>query len=409
METIRVRAGLLVDGTGAPPVRDGAVLVRGDRIAEVGRAAGVPTPQGAELLDFPTMTLLPGLVDCHSHLNLPGDGTTIEEAMEEGHDLLLVRSVENARIALGSGVTSLRENGAFHRTAFVIREAIKRGIVRGPRLSISGRPITVRRGHCWPFGGEADGVDGVRRTVRQLVEEGVDWIKVMATGGGTRNTDQFQPQYGVAELRAAVGEAHALGKLAAAHALCTAGIVNALDAGFDMIVHGFFYEPDGSYAFRPDLARRIADQGVWVNPTTHIARSRIWRLEQIAEQRRLTHEEARELESQRRSYEERCDTLRRLSGAGVRFAAGSDSGWSYYPFGGFAHEIDAMAEAGLGAAAALRAGTIDSARAMGVDRDAGSLERNKLADLLLVQGDPTTDTAALRRVTAVFLGARRVA
>jgi imidazolonepropionase-like amidohydrolase len=408
METIRIRAGLLVDGTGTPPVRDGAVLVRGDRIVEAGPAAAVPAPPGAARLEFPDLTLLPGLVDCHSHLNLPGDGTTIEQAMADGDDLLLLRSAENARAALESGVTSLRDNGAFHRTAGAIREAIRRGIVRGPRLSISGRPVTVTRGHCWPFGGEADGVDGVRRAVRALLEEGVDWIKVMVTGGGTLDTDQFRAYYGVPELRAAVEEAHAAGKLTAAHALCTAGIVNALDAGFDMIVHGFFYESDGRYVFRPDLARRIADQGVWVNPTTHVGRSRIWRLQRLAEARPLTDEETVDLASQRRTYEERCQTLHGLLQAGVRLAAGSDSGWSYYAFGGFAHEIDAMAEAGMGAAAALRAGTLDAARAMGVDRDAGSVERDKLADLLLVEGDPTTDTAAIRRVAAVFLGGKRL-
>jgi imidazolonepropionase-like amidohydrolase len=305
-------------------------------------------------------------------------------------------------------VTSLRENGAFHRTAFVIRDALSRGVVRGPRLSISGRPVTVTRGHCWPFGGEADGVEGVRAVVRQLVEQGVDWIKVMATGGGTRDTNQFRPYYSVPELRAAVEEAHAAGLLAAAHALCTAGVANALDAGFDMIVHGYFYEPDGRYAFRSDLAQRIADQGVWVNPTTHMARSRIWRLERIAAWRALTDEEAGDLEAQRQSYRERCDTLQRLREAGVRLAAGSDSGWSYYAFGGFAHEIAAMAEGGLGSAAALHAGTIGSALAMGLDRDVGSLEPGKCADLLLVEGDPTRETSALSRVRAVFLGGTRV-
>lgn len=408
MDMTRIRAGLLVAQADRPSVRDGAVLLHGDRIAEVGPAAAVPTPPGATVLEFPDWTLLPGLVDCHSHLNLPGDGTTIEEAMSLSDELLLLRSADNARLALESGVTSLRENGAFHGTAAVIKEAIQRGIVRGPRLSISVRPVTVTRGHCWPFGGEADGVEGVRCAVRQLVEEGADWIKVMATGGGTLGTDQFRAYYGVPELQAAVDEAHRAGKLAAAHALCTQGIVNALDAGFDMIVHGYFYESDGRYAFRPDVARRIANQGVWINPTTHMARSRIWRLERLAPQQPLSDAERKELDAQRQSYEERCDMLRRLLDGGARLAAGSDAGWSHYAFGGFAHEIDAMAEAGMGAAAALRAGTLDSARAMRVDRDAGSLSPGKLADLLLVEGDPTTETAALTRVRGVFIGGQRV-
>lgn len=408
MDMMRIRAGLLVVEAGSPAVRDGAVLLQGDRIAEVGPAAAVPAPPGAILLEFPDCTVLPGLVDCHSHLNLPGDGTTIEEAMSLGAELLLLRSADNARLALESGVTSLRENGAFHGTAAIVREAVQRGILRGPRLSISGRPVTVTRGHCWPFGGEADGVEGVRRAVRRLVEEGADWIKVMATGGSTLNTDQFRAYYGVPELRAAVDEAHRAGKLTAAHALCTQGMINALDSGFDMIVHGFFYESDGRYAFRSDVASRIADQRVWINPTTHMARSRIWRLERLAAERPLSGAEKTELDAQQQSYRERCDMLRRLLAAGARLAAGSDSGWSHYAFGGFAHEIDAMAEAGMGAAGALRAGTLDSARAMGIDHDVGTLAPGKLADLLLVEGDPTTETAPLTRVRGVFIGGRRV-
>jgi imidazolonepropionase-like amidohydrolase len=233
---IRIRVGRLWDGTGSPIIEDAAVLLEGERIAAAGPADRVPRPALAESLEFPEHTLVPGLVDCHSHLNLPGDGTTIEGAAAEGDDLLLLRSAENARVTLESGVTTLRDNGARHRTTFSVKEAIRRKIITGPRLSISGRPVTMTGGHCWPFGGEADGVAGVRLAVRQLVKEGADWIKVMTTGGGTRNTYPYQASYTVEELRAAIDEAHAAGRLAAAHASSTAGIVNALDVGFDMII-----------------------------------------------------------------------------------------------------------------------------------------------------------------------------
>jgi imidazolonepropionase-like amidohydrolase len=405
---LRINAGLLVDGTGAPPISDAALLIDGERITAVGPAAGVPAPERAENLDFSGHTLVPGLVDCHSHLNLPGDGTTIEGAAAEGDDLLLLRSAENARLALESGVTTLRDNGARHRTTFSVKEAIRRGIIAGPRLSISGRPVTMTGGHCWPFGGEADGADGVRLAVRQLAKEGADWIKVMTTGGGTRNTYPYQASYTLEELRAAVGEAHAAGRLAAAHASSTSGIVNALDADFDMIIHCNFHDPDGRYVFRPEIARRIADRGVWVNPTMHVGRSRVWRLERLAEERELTEDEAAELARQRASYAERCDNFQGLLTAGVKLVAGSDAGWSHYRFGGFVHEIETMAAAGMGAAGAVRAATLDSARSMGVDRDVGTLEAGKLADILVVEGDPTADVNALGRVAAVFLGGRRV-
>lgn len=404
----RVQAGRLIDGTGAPAIDNGAVLIEGERIVGVGPAAAVPTPEASERFDFPEHTLLPGLVDCHSHLNLPGDGSLIEDAAAEGDDLLLLRSSENARHTLESGVTTLRENGAAHRTAFSIKEGIRRQIIRGPRLSISGRPVTITGGHCWPFGGEADGLDGARLAVRQLAKEGADWIKVMATGGGTLNTHPHRASYTLPELQAVVDEAHACGRLAAAHASGLAGIVNALDAGFDMLIHCSFYDTTGRHTFKPDVARRIADQGVWVNPTMHVGRARVWHLERLAEQRPLTEIETAELNHQRDRYRERLDKFQGLLQAGVRQVAGSDAGWGHYRFGEFVHEVEAMASAGMGAGQALRAATLESARSMGVDRDVGSLEPGKLADLLLVAGDPTADVRALTRVAAVFLGGERI-
>jgi imidazolonepropionase-like amidohydrolase len=400
----RIHVGRLLDGTAEAPLQDAAVLIDGERIVAVGRDAAVPCPESAERLDFGERTLLPGLVDCHSHLNLPGDGTSIEDAAALGDDLLVLQSAENARATLHSGVTTLRDNGACHTTTFAVREAIRRNIISGPRLSISGRPITMTGGHCWPFGGEADGVDGVRHAVRQMVKEGADWIKVMATGGGTLNTMPYRPSYTAAELRVVVDEAHAANRLAAAHCSCTAGMVNALDAGVDMIIHGNFHDPHGRFVFDKEVARRIADQGVWVNPTLHVNRVRLWRLERLAQERLLTDDETADLELQRRRYGERVENFQGLLAAGVRVVAGSDSGWSYYKFGGFIHEIEAMASAGLGASAALRSATLDSAESMGVAHDVGSLEVGKLADLLVVDGDPSVDTSALTRVKAVFLG-----
>jgi imidazolonepropionase-like amidohydrolase len=185
-------------------------------------------------------------------------------------------------------------------------------------------------------------------------------------------------------------------------------MVNALDAGFDMIIHGNFHDPDGNFAFDRDVAKRIADQGVWVNPTLHVNRVRLWRLERISQERALTETEAADLALNRQRYRERQENMQGLLEAGVKLVAGSDAGWSFYRFGDFVHEVEAMATAGLGAAAAFQAATLESARSMGLDRDVGSLEPNKYADLLLVDGDPTTDVSALSRVAGVWLGGKRV-
>lgn len=397
-----------MDGTGRQPVRDGALLIRDGRILEVGPDAAVSRPDGVEELQFPGLTVMPGLVDCHSHLNMPGDGTNIEEIGLEADDQLVLRSAENARTALRSGVTTLRDNGAARDTAFSLKRAIQRGIVLGPRLSVCGNPLTITGGHCWPLGGEADCADTVRRTARQLLKKGADYIKVMSTGGGTLNTFPYRASYRLEELRAAVGEAHACGRTAVSHASSNAGIENSLDAGFDMIAHCSFYEPDGSYSYRSDLGRRIVDQGVWVNPTMYVNLCRIRHLEEVAEQRPLSEDEKADLGLQRRRYQERCDYLQRLMAEGARLVSGSDSGWAYYPFGQMVIEAESLVDAGMSAADVVVASTLDAARSMGLDGGVGSLEPGKLADLVVLEGDPTADVGTLRKVVAVFLGGRRV-
>jgi imidazolonepropionase-like amidohydrolase len=240
-----------------------------------------------------------------------------------------------------------------------------------------------------------------------MVKEGADWIKVMATGGGTVYTMPYRPSYTTEELRAVVDEAHRADRLAAAHCSCTAGMVNALDAGIDMIIHGNFHDPHGNFAFDRDVAKRIADQGVWVNPTLHVNRVRLWRLERLSRERELTGAEAADLDLNRRRYRERQENFQGLLEAGVKLVAGSDSGWSYYAFGDFVHEVEAMASAGFGAEAAFRSATLESARSMGVEKDVGSLEVGKYADVLIVDGDPAVDVSALSKVVAVWLGGRR--
>jgi imidazolonepropionase-like amidohydrolase len=408
MTMTRITAGRLFDGTGAPALVDAAILIDGERIVDVGPAAAVPTPEGAASLAFPDKTLLPGLVDCHTHTNMPGDGTTIEQMAAEPDEVHVLRSAENLRLALAAGITTMRENGAFRTTGFMVRSALRRGIVQGPRLSVAGRPITVTGGHCWPLGAEADGVDGVRRAVRQLVKEDADWIKAMSTGGGTVNTRPYQASYAIEELRAIVDEGHRANRLVGIHCTGTPGITNALEAGADMLIHGNFNNPDGSATLDLDLVKRTVDQGAWLNPTVHIGRTRIWHWEQVARERPLTDAEAAELSLARERYAVRCEHMQRIVEAGVKVAAGSDCGWSYYLFGGFRHELDSLASCGMGNAGALKAGTLDSATSMGLGDELGSLEVGKLADLLIVDGDPLTDLEALGKVAAVFLGGVQV-
>jgi imidazolonepropionase-like amidohydrolase len=258
------------------------------------------------------------------------------------------------------------------------------------------------------MGSEADGVDGVPRATRQLIKEGADFIKVMATGGSTVTSDPYRPAYTVDELRTIADEAHRRQKVVAAHCRCTEGMSYALEAGIDIIVHGFFAGEAGIRRFDRQVADRIAKDSVWVNPTLHIARSRMWRLQQKKEGEGLTEQEEDRLARSEESYGMGLQECGQLIQSGAKLVAGSDCGWEVYPFGQFAHEISALAEAGLTPMEAVLAGTRNCAQAIDILGQVGTVEAGKEANLLVVEGDPVEDIAALNKVVAVFNGGQMV-
>ena len=405
MENLKViRGGLLIDGNGSPPVKNGALLIAGSQLAWVGPQRDLEIPDGAspEVFDYPNGTLLPGLVDAHTHMNFPGDGSLIEDLEEETDELLLLRSVMNAKKHLESGVTTARENGARNKTGLSLKEGIERGFVPGPKLVSCGRPITIRGGHCWTMGGEADGTEGMRQAVRQLVKEQVDFIKVMTTGGGTKTSFPFLPAYSVEELSALVDEAHKFGKLVGAHATATQGIINALDAGADMIIHCSFNDSDGTYRYDPKVAERIAETGTWVNLTIYVGLARIHALERQSRESGLDETEVALLDQLKRVHEASMKGSNQLIQAGAKIAPGSDAGWRSYPLGHFQKELVALCDLDISTMQAIVSGTKESAKSIGVGNSVGTLESGKQADVLVTAGNPLETLDALSSVEAVF-------
>lgn len=405
-----VKAGNLVDGQGGPSQQGMAVVVEDGRIARVVRESELAFPEGTspEVFDFPGATLLPGLVDCHTHTNMPGDGTSVDDVGLEDDGIHLLTGVKQARLALESGVTTMRDNGGWNGVVFSLKEGIHRGLVPGPRIVASGRPITVTGGHCWMMGSEADGVDGVRQMVRQLIKEGADFIKVMTSGGSSKGTMPERPSYSLEELKAIVDEAHKFNRLVGAHSNAIASIVNCLDAGVDMIIHGTFLKPDGSIFFDPAVGERLARSGTWVNPTLHVRRCRIETIEEKRQEVGLTPDEEAMLGQEVKAYEDRLELTRNMYEAGVKVIGGSDCGWYSYPFGQFHRELESLVLSGASPVQAVVAGTRDAASALNVLDKVGTLEAGKEADLLVVDGDPTRDIMDLTRVTAVFKAGDRV-
>ncbi len=411
-----IRPARLIDGHGGAPTTGQAVVVHGANIQWIGpvetaNAAGGPlaSANGYQALDYPRATLLPGLIDCHTHTNMPGDGRSGEAVnLDDTDDIRLLRSAQNVIKALASGVTTVCDCGAWHDTAFSLRQSVESGLVPGSRVLASGRPITVTGGHLWYMGAEADGVEGVRGQVRQLVKQRANFIKVAASGGSTTTSDPFRPSFTESEMITLVEEAHNRNRPVAAHCRCTAAIKNALTAGVDMVLHCFFCEPDGAYRYDQDTAHRLADAGVWVNPTLHLGRTRRDLLRQKRENEDLTPEEQARLETLEANDGPRLERCASLIDAGVRFIGGSDCGWGTYPFGDFQGELIAMADAGLSPLAAITAGTRDAAAAMGVSDRIGTIEPGKEADMLVVEGDPSHNLEDLRKVAAVFRGGEKV-
>ena len=406
-----ITAARLLDGSGAAPVEQAALLAENGRVVKLGRAADVRAPEGAAVYrrDYGDATILPGLVDAHTHLVAPGDGTLGDDIAKEDDGILLLQAAKNARTLLHSGVTTLRENGAKGQVAFALREGVRRQLAPGPRMVICGRPIAITGGHMGYFGSEADGEVAVRAEVRKLLREGADYIKIVASGGSTRTSDPNRASYTVPELAAMTDEARRHGKLTAAHCTSAQSIQNCLDAGVDMIIHCIFTEPDGSYHFRPDLVERLVAAKAWVNPTLYVMKAGIERQREAREREgRLTPELETQLEAARRALDVRVDAVRQMSEAGVLMTAGSDSPWGWYAPGEFVHEIHMLAQAGLSFSNAIVAGTAGAADSIGVGAVAGRLLPGRQADVLVVRGNPTRDITDLWKVLDVYQAGRRI-
>ena len=405
--------GKLIDGV-HDAAQEGMAVAFNDKgihwVARRGDVENFSNDTPLETLEFPGSTLLPGLFDCHTHTNMPGDGRTGEEVdRDDTNDVRLLRSARNVMDALSTGVTTVCDCGSWNRTAFSLKQGLEQGLVSGPRTLVSGPPLTITGGHLWFMGGETDGIDNIRARVRERVSQGADFIKVAASGGSTLTSDPYRASYTLEELTALVDEAHNRSRPVLAHCRCTESINFALDAGVDAILHCFFAEADGSYHYDEPTAARLAEAEVWLNPTMHLGRVSRAHLQRIREQRPFTPAEQERWERSERMGGRLMEQFERLIHSGVRLVGGSDCGWGSYPFGDFQGEIIAMRDAGLTPLQAIQAGTGSPASALGVSSKTGAIEPGKSADLLLVQGDPSSDIYALRQVQAVYREGEEVA
>ena len=403
-------ADRLIDAKGRAPIENGAILLDDATIDVVGRADDIRAPDGAavQAVHYPGCTIMPGMVDCHTHHNGFGDGRLGDDLALLPDEILTVQSARNARASLFSGVTTIRENGPKNVTMFRLRDAIDEGLAIGPRMVLCGRPVSIIGGHMGYFGGEVTGANDARALTRQLIKEGADYIKIVATGGTTRTSFPTLPSFNVDELKAVTDEARKFGKLTATHSSNSAGIANSLDAGVDMIIHCYYLDADGTVNFREDIAERIERHGAFVNPTLQVSRATAWDLTHKRDDSGLTASEQTELDTARRNLDVRLDHTRRMIDLGVKVITGSDSSWSSYQLGNTVYETELLVHAGYTPMQGVLSVTSWAADALGVSDIVGTLEPGKAADVLVVQGNPAEDINALWDVVDVFFDGRKV-
>ena len=400
-----VLASQIIDGTGGKPLEESAVLIEGSIIVKIGKKSEIlqiVEHQGYDLLDYTGFVLIPGMVDCHTHHNGFGDGRLGDEVAEIPDEILTIKSSSNARIALFSGVTTIRENGPKNMTMFRLRDAIKSGIEIGPRMNLCGRPVSIIGGHMGYFGGEVTGEFEVTRFVRSLIKEGADYIKITQTGGTTRTSFPLLPAFNMDELLAITNEAKKFGKLTATHCVSTEGTINSLDSGVDMIIHSVFKEPDGTDKFRPDVAERLAESEAFVNPTLHVFRARAWEMEKLALKRPLSKNEIKLFDEHRRNFDQRLLDCSKMMEMGVKVITGSDSSWGDYKLGNTIHETECVNMAGYSVSQSFNSVTLGAAKALGMDDIVGSLEAGKKADMVVIKGNPLQEIGNLRNIHEVI-------
>ncbi|MEO3773405.1 amidohydrolase family protein [Micromonospora sp. B9E7] len=383
-----VRAERMFDGE---RLVDGGVLVLLDegRIADV-RRGRAEAPEGWPVREEPGGTLLPGLVDAHVHLCADAGPDALGRLAERAETDLDAVVEASLRAHLAAGVTTVRDLGDR-------RGAVLRWRVRGvrdylPTVLGSGAPVTSIGGHCWSLGGEASGVDGVREAVRLRVAAGADLVKIMASGGVfTPGTDTTAPQFTDDELTAALNEARDLGLPVTAHAHALSAVEQALRVGVDGIEHCTCVTATGARV--PDeLADRLAASGMAVCATLGTDPAVVTPPEVVAMAARAGLSEA--------ALGEGAATLHR---AGVRLVAGSDAGLGpAKPHGILPETLVEYVAYGIPATAALTAATSIGAEVCGLGRRKGRVRLGYEADLLIVDGDPTSDIRVLRRPLAVY-------
>ena len=387
----------LIDGNGHAIAR-ATIIVRDGKIHAAGPSRTISIPRGATRFDGRGLTVLPGLIDCHVHLCLGAEPDVVNAVEQETPTVTLLKASQMARQTLEAGVTTVRDLGSRDHSIFALKEAIDKGLTAGPRIIGAGLAICMIGGHARFIGQEVEGVEQVRKTVREQIDAGAEVIKVIASGGVlTPGTSPDQAQLTMDELRAAVDEAKRAGRKVAAHAHGSSGMKNAVRAGVHSIEHATLMDEEAA-----DL---LDQHGVYIVPTlsalaTTAACGRGCGIPESA------RDKAKSMTKRHQA------SFKRAYRRGLLIAMGTDAGTPFNYHGENAQELERMVALGMSEMEAIMASTSAAARLIGIQDKVGTIERGKEADLIVINGNPLRKVELLRdrsRIVGVMKAGRFVA
>ncbi|MBX5321686.1 MAG: amidohydrolase family protein [Candidatus Bathyarchaeota archaeon] len=397
-EVTCIKAGLLIDGTGREPLTNPVVVIKGDKIAEIGKESEIKIPEEAKIVDLGNLTILPGLIDAHVHIYGRRSYSPAEEIITP-HDLAVIRSVEDCWKILKAGFTMVRDLGS--TIALSLKRAVNEGTISGPRIFAAGRPISQTGGHSdihylpreeviKKGALIADGPDDCRRAAREALRDGADLIKIMTSGGiGSEKDHPRYPQFTVDEVKAITEEAHRVERRVASHAEGVEGVKIAILGGVDSVEHGFFLDEES--------VQMMISRNIYFVPTLC-----------LVEVYKKALERPYDMPPWRLKKQEECidampKSFMMAYKAGVKIAAGTDYfGPPLRAHGDNADEAITMVKYGMKPMDAILAATRNAAECIGVQNTVGTVERGKLADIIGVQGNPLEDITVLKKVDFVM-------
>jgi imidazolonepropionase-like amidohydrolase len=388
-----IRTGHILDvKTGAEPAAQ-TIVVTGDRITAIAPTASTSKQAGDTEIDLTKYTVMPGLIDVHTHLtNANNFDPYFELSMTPAKEAII--GVENAKVTLEAGFTTVRNVGANDYTDVALRDEINAGHIPGPHMQVSGPALGITGGHMdenllpyeYHIHGQAvaDGIPAVQHQVRENIKYGADLIKIGATGGVLSKGDDPQAsQYTLEEMQAIVADAHRLGRKVAAHAHGAQGILWASEAGVDSIEHGSYLNDEG--------IAMMKKKGTYLVPTAYLID---W-MQQYGNLPPIYQQKMKDV-----SAVEKQNAIRAIK-AGVKIALGTDA--AVYPHGLNAHEVDVYVnQFGMSPLAGIQTGTINAADLMGWTDKVGTIEPGKWADIIAIDGDPLKDVKILQHVPFVM-------